>query len=177
MKPKKPLHLESSEYVHQGFFDLRIDTLKKNGGATLSYTVLSTKADAVSIVALDEKKNLILNKEYRHPIGKYVLSSPGGRIEKGEDPAIAAQRELLEETGYFAEKVIFLGHFYPMPSICDQKIYLYYAPLAKLKKKQNLDPFEFIETVFISEKELFQEIKKGLEIDGSLATALLYKNL
>lgn len=177
MRDKKLPTVESTNYVHKGFFDLRIDTLKKTDGTSLPYTVLATKVDAVSILAEDREKRLILNKEYRHPIGKYLLSAPGGRMEKGEDPIEAAARELVEETGYRAKKLLFLGSYYPLPSICDQKIFLYFAPDAERSCEQKLDPFECIQLTLMREEELMRAIKEGSEIDGVLAAALLYKNL
>jgi ADP-ribose pyrophosphatase len=169
MKPK----LEKSELIHKGFCDLRIDTLKKEGGDPTPYLVLSTKVDAVAILAKDDKKRFLLNREYRHPVGKYLLTCPGGRMEKGEDPKESAARELLEETGYEAKELHLIGTYYPLPSLCDQKVFLYFAPFVQKRREQNLDPIEFITPVSLTKKELLLEVHKS-DIDGVLAAALFY---
>ncbi len=169
--------LEKTEWIHRGFCDVRIDTLRKKDGSSLNYAVLSTKRDAVAILAQDEKGRFLLNREYRHPTGNYLLSCPGGRMEEGEDPKDAAARELLEETGYAAEKLSLLHAYYPLPSLCDQKIYLFTARSLVKAKKQSLDPFEFIQPVFLSKEELLREMSSSSSVDGTLAAALFYWGL
>ncbi len=166
--------LEKSEWIYRGFCDLRLDTLKNNDGNSLIYTVLTTKKDAVAILAQDEKARFLLNKEYRHPIGKYILTCPGGRMEDGETPLESARRELLEETGCFAENIEPIGIFYPLSSLCDQKIHLFFASKISKMDKPQLDDFEFIIPELLTKEELFKEIKKGAEIDSSLAAAFFY---
>ncbi len=169
--------LSNSKLVHQGYFDLRIDTLARKNGTAGCYTVLLTKVNATAILTEDTKGRLILTREYRHPIQQYVLSCPGGRIEPSEDSVAAARRELLEETGYVATKFHFLANYFPLPSICDQKISLFFAKGAKKTCRQKLDPLEVIELVIFKKEELLQEIRRGALIDGVLSAALFYKGL
>lgn len=169
--------LEKSEWIHRGFCDVRIDTLRKQDGSSLNYAVLSTKRDAVTILAQDEKGRFLLNREYRHPTGKYLLTCPGGRIEEGENPKDAAVRELSEETGYIPDKLSFLQTFYPFPSLCDQKIHLFSASHLRKAKERSPDPFEFIQPVFLTKEELLHEMRSSPSIDGILAAALFYHGI
>lgn len=168
--------VQSSEMVHEGYFNVRTDLLQRDG-KTLHYTVVLTGCDAAVVLAQDEQKRLIINSEYRHPVGKYILSSPGGRVEKGEDPEICAKRELREETGYEAENLQLIGSSYPLPAICDQKIYYFFCEKACKVQEPERDPFEYMKTEFIPEKKLLKMISEGAEIDGVLCTALHFKRL
>ncbi len=161
------------KFVHRGFFDLRIDTLKRAGQDPITYTVVETKVDAVCVLAKHKEKYLII-KEYRHGVEKYILSLPGGRMEKGENPEASAKRELLEETGYIAQNMHFMGKYSPLPSICDQTIFLFYAENCTFEKEPSLDAYEFIETTFYEKDALVEEIKKGADIDGILTASLFF---
>lgn len=172
-KPK----ILSTNYLHRGFFDVKQDVLEKEEGLTHPFTTLVLACSATSIIAQDEQGNYIINREYRHATGNYLLSLPGGRLEKGEDPLIGAQRELFEETGYFSNDLIKMGCSFPFPSICDQQIYFFWARNAVKKGNQKLDPFEFIHTELKTEEELEKEILQSDLVDSILLAAFAYKML
>jgi len=173
MSDKKPT-VESSRYAHEGFFDLRIDTLRRDDQKTMEYTTLLTKTEAAIVLAKTEDQKWVLNREYRHAVGKYIIGLPGGRVEKGEDMIASAKRELLEETGYLADTVHPLGICYPLPSICDQKLEFFFAPNVKKKKEPSLDLFEYIDIVLMNDEELYKALQTRSDIDAVLPTALTY---
>jgi len=84
-------------------------------------------SDCVAIVAIDEKDNVLLVKQFRQPVGKTLLEIPAGGIEPGEDPVTTVRRELREETGYLPRKVERFGGFYSTPGYCTEYLYLYLA--------------------------------------------------
>lgn len=167
----------NQKYVHRGFFDLRIDTLQKQDGHTTEYTLLLTKADAVAVLAQSEDGRYLLLQEYRPPIDKIIIGTPGGRMETGEQPIDAARRELLEETGYTSDEIRYLGSYYPLPAICDQKIYLFFAPKIRKVAEKTLDPFESIDLIFYDQSSLFLKIQEDGAVDGVVANLLLYNHL
>lgn len=169
--------VESSKIVHRGFFDLRVDRLKKADQETLEYTTLLTKTEAVAIISRTKDNKWILTQEYRHSVGRKVLGIPGGRVEKGEEFIECAKRELLEETGYFSDTLYPMGANFAIPSICDQKIQYFFAPNAEKIKEPNLDPFEFIEILLLTEEELDTHIRNSSDVDSAVLTALYYKKL
>jgi ADP-ribose pyrophosphatase len=175
MSPKHPL-ISSSETVYRGFFDLRRDRLLRPDGQFLDYTSVVIGWSAAVILAQDDNGRFILNREYRHPTGQAILGCPGGRIEKGEDPRRAAERELLEETGYWSGQFTLLGSCYPSPSLCNQIIFFFHAKDATYRGEKDLDPFEFIETELKTEEELRHALKTGVPIDSLLCAALWYKS-
>ena len=77
---------------------------------------------AVAVVALDDEGNVVLEKQYRYPMGAVLEEIPAGKLEAGEDdPLGAAKRELREETGLVAETWRSLGIYYPSPAILTEK--------------------------------------------------------
>jgi ADP-ribose pyrophosphatase len=177
MNEQPPLRIpvpevQSSEIVHEGYFNVRIDLLQLPHGPKLSYTVLELGAHAAVVLARTQEGKFVINKEFRHPPRKWLLSCPGGRIDTGETPVEAAKRELLEETGYGGGKFTLVGNAHPMPAVTGQVIHYVYAENVELLQKPAPEPFEMIHTELKTEEELMQEIHSGQEVDGILCTAL-----
>lgn len=168
---KKPLII-NSKIAYKGYFNVKVNELKKEDGQTGTTTILEPGYDAVVILAKDEKGLYLINEEYRPGIDKYVLCAPGGKIEKGEDPIVAAKREFLEETGFSSENFYPMGFHYPMPSILNQTLHFFFADNIKKIKEQALDSFEFINIKFFSEKELKELIIQKKPIDAILLSSL-----
>lgn len=164
--------VKSSAIVYSGFFDVKKDLLEKQGGQTGSYTSLIMPAPAAIVLAQDENGLWVLNQEYRHPTGQIILGCPGGRLESDEDPVAGAQRELFEETGYWSDEIYLIGKCYQCPAVTDQIIFYYFAPGAKLKGTQKLDPLEHIQTCLMTDKEVELALNSSMPIDASLFTAM-----
>lgn len=81
----------------------------------------------VTIAALTENDELLFVRQFRYPMQKVLLEIPAGKLEYGEDPLEAAKRELKEETGVTAQKVISLDAEYPSPGYCNEILHLYLA--------------------------------------------------
>lgn len=166
-----------SETVYRGFFEVRHDKVEKRDGSPHLYSSLILLTDATAVLAQDTEGKWILNREYRHPTGQFLLGCPGGRLEPGEDPILGGQREFFEETGYWSDEILLLGSSHPFPGICNQKVYYLWAKNAFKKGIQNLDDFEIIETELKTDAELLEEISKESKIDAILCSALYYKHL
>jgi ADP-ribose pyrophosphatase len=165
--------VKTSEIVHKGYFNVRVDLLQLPHGPKLSYTVLEIGVHAAVVLARTKDAKFVINKEYRHPPGKWLLSCPGGRIDSGESPLEAAKRELLEETGYGEGKSTLVGSAYPLPAITEQVIHYIYVEDVEFLKSPALETFELIHTELKTEQELMNEIASGSPVDGILCTALM----
>jgi ADP-ribose pyrophosphatase len=97
--------------------------------------------DAVGILGETVEGKLVLLKNYRYPVQKWLYEVPAGKIDPGETPMQAAERELKEETGYTAEEIIQVGAFYSSPGICTEKLYLF-AATGLVAGEQALEPSE-----------------------------------
>ncbi len=84
-------------------------------------------SDWVNIVALTTDDELVLVRQYRHGEGRVTLEIPGGLVDPGESHAVAAARELLEETGYRASSVAKVGEVNPNPALFGNRTETYVA--------------------------------------------------
>ena len=164
-----------SHTVYEGHFNLKEELIKLPSGLQKIYTVLECSPDAVVILAETATGQLVLIKEYRQPTKKWLYGAPGGCIDPGETLIQAAQRELLEETGYTAKNFHLIGSAYPFPSACTQCIYYFLAKDANLTHPTALDPFECIQVELKDPTLLLKEIKEGAVLDGILCSALYFR--
>ena len=112
LKPEKTL---STQQIYQGrAVSIRVDTVEKASGTKTTREVVE-HADCVAVVVMDEQGNVLLVRQFRHPVGKFLLEIPAGGIDPGEEPIDSVRRELQEEIGYFPQKIEKLGGFYSVP--------------------------------------------------------------
>ncbi len=129
-------------------------------------------AGAVGVLALDGE-NVILVKQYRFPVEKYMLEIPAGGLNPGEDPADCARRELLEETGYGISDLELMTVFCSSPGFTDERISLYLARVQKVAEPTP-DSGEFLETVLLTLDEALEKVRCGEMCDGKTISALLF---
>jgi 8-oxo-dGTP pyrophosphatase MutT (NUDIX family) len=124
----------------------------------------------VNVIAITTEGMVVLVEQYRHGIHEISLEVPGG-VADGEGSGLdAAQRELAEETGFSSGKWTFLGSVTANPAIFNNRCEIYLAEDCIRTQEQDLDPFEEIRVVLLSEKEFLEAIRTG-RIHHSLAVA------
>ena len=117
-----------SEIVYCGkIFALRSDQVRMPGGVIAQREVVEHYG-AVAVAAVDDQDRLALIYQYRHSVGHRLWELPAGLLDApGEDPAAAAGRELLEETGVVAEDWQVLLDVVATPGFCDEAVRVYLA--------------------------------------------------
>lgn len=128
----------------------------------------------VCILPVDSEMNGYFVRQYRYGAGKELLEVPAGKLEVGEDPLEAALRELSEETGFTAEKIVDLGIGYSSPAILTEKIYMYLA-IGLREGSQHLDENEFLEVIKIPLEEMYQKVLAN-EIEDSKSQVVIMKS-
>jgi ADP-ribose pyrophosphatase len=128
---------------------------------------------AVGIVAVTPDQEVVLVKQYRYPVQTVLYEIPAGKLERGEDPAAAAQRELEEETGYNAEKWEKLTTLYTAPGFSNEAMHLYLATNL-VHKKAHPDPDEIITCDTLPLSKVIQMAVNGEIKDGKTVIAVLW---
>jgi 8-oxo-dGTP pyrophosphatase MutT (NUDIX family) len=161
----------TSEYLSNHiYFTARRDRCEREDGTIVDpYFVVEMPTSATAL-ALTADNKVLMVKQYRHPIGKVILETPGGFIDPGEDFATGMKRELQEETGYTFVDIEFLGRVAANPGVLNNYTELYLAKGGVKSGDQQLDHNEEIEVVEISLDELTrmllnQEIVQSLHVN------------
>ena len=118
--------LKSEEILKGNFLHAFRDTIELPNGAhsTREYVV---HPGAVMIIPLLANGDLVLERQYRYPMGKVMIEFPAGKLEPEEDRLTCAKRELLEETGYSARQWARAGVCHPVISYSTELIEIWFA--------------------------------------------------
>ena len=150
----------SSKTTYQGaVINVRRDDVVLSDGHECFREVVEHPGGVV-IVPITHDNKIILVTQWRYPIGQELIELPAGKLERGENPFLAAKRELQEETGYIAECWDSLGHIFTAPGFCDEKLYIYKATCLTLKQP-NPDEGEIIHSFEITIEQALDMIKSG----------------
>lgn len=117
------------------------------------------------MMAVDEKKRVLLVRQYRLPADKYLWELPAGRMDPGETPLQAAKRELAEETGYKARKWKKLASYYASPGFVQERMTIFLATELTAGEATPMED-ERIETRWFTSRELAELIRKQKIEDG-----------
>jgi ADP-ribose pyrophosphatase len=116
----------SEEVIYSGkIIKVRRDIAELDGKEVVRELVMHS--GGVCVIALTDKNEIVMVRQYRYPFGEALLEIPAGKLEPGENPHSAALRELREETGAEPEEFHFLGVIYPTVAYLNEKIHIYLA--------------------------------------------------
>jgi ADP-ribose pyrophosphatase len=111
--------------VHQGrIFQLEIDIVKLPTGHTVDMEIVRHPGSVV-LLPIPEAGKIILIRQYRYTIDRWIWELPAGSLKPGEDPDKAAARECEEEIGLVPQRITRLRGFYPTPGFCDEEMIFY----------------------------------------------------
>lgn len=119
---------------------------------------------AVMIIPLFDDGTVLLERQFRYPVGQVMVEFPAGKLDAGEDPLLCAQRELREETGFLAAQWTYLTRIHPVISYSTEAIELYLARGLTAGERQ-LDAGEFLETFRAPLADLLAWIQAGQVTD------------
>lgn len=149
-----------SDKLYEGkLLNLRVDTVELPDKKYSKREVVEHPG-GVGIVPITEDNCIILVKQYRKAIEKFLLEIPAGKLELNEEPRETALRELKEETGYEANKLEYLLDFYTSPGFTNEKIYLFLAT-ELVEGIAEPDAGEFIEYEKFKIDDLVKMVERG----------------
>ena len=169
LKPEKKL--ATQEIYHGRGVNMRVDTVEKPDGRKTTREVVE-HSDCVAVIALDEQNNVLLVRQFRYPVGKFLLEIPAGGINPGEEPDDSVCRELQEEIGYFPRKIEGLVGFYAIPGYGTEYLHCFLAT-DLVPSRLIAEDTEDIELVRVSIEQISQLIVSGEICDAKSIAALL----
>lgn len=168
--------LLSSKLAYKGkVFDVFTDKLVEPGGHRNTRDVIRHNGSVV-MLAVDERKNpadpdVILERQYRHAAGQFLLELPAGSRNPGEAPLAAAKRELIEETGFRARRWTMLIRYFASPGFLGEWMQIYLArDLREGEARPELD--EQIEVRRVPLSQVMKMIAEGKIHDGKTLIGL-----
>ncbi len=169
LKKEKCIH---SEYVYRGkILSVRVEEVEVQNGHTAKREIVE-HCGGVCVVAVDDAGKAYLVRQYRRPLDDFLLELPAGKLEAEEDSLEGAKRELREETGFTAEKFVFLGADYVSPGYCCEKIYVYLA-LGLTAGEMQPDGDEFVEVYSYPLDTLVDMVMDGTLYDAKTVIGIL----
>ena len=156
---------------HGVVVEVTADLVRLPNGATGIREVVHHPG-GVCVAAVDGQGNVAVVRQFRYPFGAHLLELPAGKLEPGEDPFLAAQRELSEETGLEAGQWTDLGFIYVSPGISTETLYLYLATDLR-QGRAHPDPNEFLDVERMPLAELVQMASDGRIHDAKTVVGAL----
>lgn len=131
--------------------------------------------DWVQAIAVTKSGEMVMMTQYRHSAAEVFLEIPGGSLDprKSETPLEAAQRELLEETGYLSTRWQSLGVHYPNPALMSNRLHTFLALGCEKVAEPRLDPYEDLTVQLMSVEDVYRSVREG-KILHSLILASLF---
>jgi ADP-ribose pyrophosphatase len=168
----RPYQTLSRHYLWQSrWYSVRQDRLRAGDGKELTYMVIE-KPEAVWIVPVTVDGRLVLIEQYRYAIDRWCLEVPAGNLEPGTDALTMAARELREEIGGTAERILPVTDFYTMNGIGNEVARVFLALGVTLGEPQR-EATEYITLCDVPVEEALRMARAGEIKDGPSALAIL----
>lgn len=168
--------LARTELLKGHFLHVVRDTVRLPDGAEATREFV-LHPGAVMVIALLDDGQVVLERQYRHPMQSVMIEFPAGKLDHGEASLSCAQRELLEETGYQAREWAWAGRLAPTIAYSDELIDIWFARGLRLGERR-LDTGEFLDVITATPQQLQAWCRTGEVIDcKTLVGALWLQNV
>ena len=161
------------ERVYEGkVFSVDRDRVTLPHGPTVTLDVVRHAQSAV-ILPVPEPGQVILIRQYRHPVNRWLWEVPAGSVDPGETPEAAAKRECHEEIGQVPDTVVRLAALFPTPGYCDEEmIFFRVSGLADPTDVAAVDEDEHIEVRTFTLRDARDMVRRGEIVDMKTVLAL-----
>jgi ADP-ribose pyrophosphatase len=166
-------HRLSSKLVYDGkLLKVRSDTVRLPDGGTAEREFIEHPG-AVAVIALTDAGELVMERQYRYPLGRDMIEIPAGKIDPGEDPLVTARRELKEETGYTAAEWRHVATIHIAIAYSNERIEIYLAKELKHEGAE-LDDEEFLEVFTLPLATALAWVREGKITDSKTVSGLFW---
>jgi ADP-ribose pyrophosphatase len=163
----------SSRLVYDGrLLKVRSDTVRLPDGVSAEREYI-VHPGAVAVLAVTDAGELVMERQYRYPLGRDMIEIPAGKIDPGEDPLSTARRELQEETGYTASEWTHVATINIAIAYSDEHIEIYLAKGLK-QEKARLDDEEFLEVFTLPLATALDWVREGRITDAKTVSGLFW---
>ena len=153
--------LEKTSVFAGKVFRVERDRVRMPNGREFTLDVVRHPASVV-IVPIPEPGHIILIRQFRYPIQRWLWELPAGSVDEGETPEVAARRECHEEIGLVPDTLVRLGAFHPTPGYCDEEMIFFRASgLNETNEVAAVDEDEDIEPRTFTIPEAREMIRRG----------------
>ena len=146
-------------------------------GKTIQYLRYGYGGDGSVIIALNENSEVLFIREYSYVPGRMLLQLPMGKIEDGETPEVAGNRELQEEAGYKARSLVLKGTYYQNNRRSENKGYVVIASDLVSSNLKGDDEEIGIQRVWIPKKEIRKLIQSNEIVDADTLSSLMIADI
>lgn len=164
--------LESQQMFSGRVFNVERDRVSMPNGRTVSIDVVR-HSKSVIVAPVPEPGKIILIRQFRYPVNRFLWELPAGSVDAGETPEAAARRECHEEIGLLPATVVRLSALYPTPGYCDEEMIFFRASgLEKGNEPAHVDEDEDIEPKAFDLREVREMVRRGEIVDMKTVVAL-----
>jgi ADP-ribose pyrophosphatase len=168
-----PERLDHQRIFDGKVFDVDRDSVRMPNGREVSVDVIRHPPSAV-IVPVPEPGHVILIRQYRYAVNRWLWELPAGSVDEGETSEQAARRECHEEIGQVPDTVVRLGSMFPTPGYCDEEMFFFrVSGLTVPDEAAEADEDEDIEVRTFTLKEAREMVRNGQIIDMKTVVGLM----
>ncbi|MGC9208255.1 MAG: NUDIX hydrolase [Nitrososphaeria archaeon] len=168
---KEPTLLSSQEVYAGKVFRIYREKFLTEKGETEVEVV--KHRGAVAVLPILPDKRVVLERQFRYTLREFIYEVPAGTLEENERPEDCARRELLEETGLTAKKIIYLTRIVMSPGYVDETIHLFVAYVSDERQEARLERDEIISTEIYTMDQALEMIRNGKIVDAKTVSLLL----
>ena len=171
-RAKKAIVLSSATIYDGPVFGLRRDEVIEPSGVRTTREVITHPGSVVVLPVLPDRRILLI-QQYRHAAKQYLWELVAGRMDPGETPKVAAARELIEETGYRAERLRIFLDVFPTPGFLEERMFILLAEGLTAGEAQPEEDEKIISRAY-NRKQLEKMIRGGKLRDAKSVAGILY---
>lgn len=165
-------HVSGEELFSGRLLKVRRDTVRLPDGGTATREYVAHPGAVVVVPLLDDGR-VIVERQYRYPVGLVMVEFPAGKLDAGEDPLRCGQRELLEETGYTAREWARAGQMHLAIAYSTEVIHIYFAR-GLMAGERSLDEGEHLDVMAVDPAQLMAWARSGELTDAKTLSCMVW---